>query len=160
MKILGILLLIFIGILILIFGILAYEIWSVIQVYRSVTDVASLKNLKKIQRVALWLINWWEKRRNTTMLLLIALVFTGCHGGTVPKSIVKDDSVPEEPDPNRVYNKDGEKTWWSADTYIIDSCEYVYISIDESWVHKGNCKFCKKRRDEEINRIINALARP
>lgn len=159
MKILGILLLGLLTILILIFGILACEIWSVLQIYNRVTDVASLKNLRKIQRIALWLVNQWKNRRSTVILLLLILIFTGCHGGGVVPRSSESDSIPEKPDPRQVLTQSGEKTWlYYADFYIIDSCEYVHVG--DCWVHKGNCKFCKKRRDEEINRIINALARP
>lgn len=33
----------------------------------------------------------------------------------------------------------------------IDSCEYIYIAYGKSsWgSHKGNCKFCKKNRNNE-----------
>jgi hypothetical protein len=160
MNIIEILLLGFLGTLILIFGFLAYEIWSILQIYHTITDVASIKNLKKIQRVALWVVKWWKNRKSETVTaLLLATIFVSCHGGTVPKSPANNDLVPEKPDPESVYTRDGDETWWYARFYIIDSCEYVHI--DECWVHKGNCKFCKKRRDEEINRIINALcARP
>jgi hypothetical protein len=156
MNIIGILLLGFLGILILIFGFLAYEIWSVLQIYHTVTDVASVKNLKKLQRVALWIVKWWKSCKSETVIaLLLATIFVSCHGGTVPKSTTTNDSVPERPDPESVYTRDGDETWWYARFYIIDSCEYVHI--DECWVHKGNCKFCEKREDEKINRIIDSL---
>lgn len=88
-------------------------------------------------------------------VLIFLQILTGCHGGTVPKSTTTNDSVPERPDPECVYTRDGDETWYYARFYIIDSCEYVHI--DECWVHKGNCKFCEKREDEKINRIIDSL---
>ena len=155
MNIIGILLLGFLGTLILIFGFLAYEIWSVLQIYHTVTDVARIKNLKKIQRVALWIVRWWKSRKSAATILLLTMILVGCHGGTVPKSTTTNDSVLEKPDPEGVYTRDGDETWWYARFYIIDSCEYVHIN--DCWVHKGNCKFCERREDEKINRIIDSL---
>ena len=42
--------------------------------------------------------------------------------------------------------------------YVIDSCEYVgKINHTESDFisHKGNCQFCEKRREQEIETIKN-----
>ena len=155
MNIIGILLLGFLGILILIFGFLAYEIWSVLQIYHTVTDVASVKNLKKLQMVALWIVRWWKNRKSGTTILLLTIILVGCHGRTVSKSTTTSDSVPGRPDPETIYTMDGDETWSHARFYIVDSCEYVRIG--DCWVHKGNCKFCEKREDEKINRIINSL---
>lgn len=44
-------------------------------------------------------------------------------------------------------------------TYTIDSCEYVGIaesSQHDFLAHKGNCRFCKERRQQEIKDIIKA----
>lgn len=40
----------------------------------------------------------------------------------------------------------------SYETIVIDSCEYVesYYKL----AHKGNCKYCKKRREKELNELI------
>ena len=40
-------------------------------------------------------------------------------------------------------------------TIIIDSCEYIR-SIDKL-AHKGNCLFCKKRRQNELEELIIKL---
>ena len=123
--------------MILIFGFLAYH---------AAIDVA------KLQRVALWI----KSRKSAATILLLTMILVGCHGGTVSKSTTTNDSVPERPDPEIAYTKDGDKAlWYYVRFYIIDSCEYVHI--DEGWVHKGNCKFCERREDEKINRIIDAL---
>ena len=41
------------------------------------------------------------------------------------------------------------------ETVVIDSCEYIsgYYTLS----HKGNCKFCEKRRQRELNDIIRHL---
>ena len=40
-------------------------------------------------------------------------------------------------------------------TVIIDSCEYV------DWIyglaHKGNCRFCKERRQKELKELVEQL---
>jgi hypothetical protein len=40
----------------------------------------------------------------------------------------------------------------NPDIIIIDSCEYV------NWVyrlaHKGNCRFCKERRQKELKELV------
>lgn len=40
-------------------------------------------------------------------------------------------------------------------TILIDSCEY--ITGYNKLAHKGNCRFCKERRQQEIKEIINTL---
>ena len=42
------------------------------------------------------------------------------------------------------------------DVLVIDSCEYILVQSDTHMnhhvnciTHKGNCKFCKERRDNE-----------
>lgn len=43
----------------------------------------------------------------------------------------------------------------NPDIIIIDSCEYV------NWVyrlaHKGNCRFCKERRQKELEELVEQL---
>lgn len=39
----------------------------------------------------------------------------------------------------------------TMETLVIDSCEY--ISAYCRLAHKGNCKFCAKRRQEELKEI-------
>jgi len=45
-------------------------------------------------------------------------------------------------------------------TYIIDSCEYVGCasgSQSDYLAHKGNCRFCKERKQKELEELINQL---
>ena len=37
----------------------------------------------------------------------------------------------------------------------IDSCEYVYNVY--GFAHKGNCRFCKERRQKELKELIEQL---
>ena len=40
-------------------------------------------------------------------------------------------------------------------TIIIDSCEY--IRGDRKLAHKGNCCFCKERRQKELEELVIKL---
>ena len=40
-------------------------------------------------------------------------------------------------------------------TIIIDSCEYIKGA--EKLAHKGNCKFCKERRQKEMKELVEQL---
>lgn len=40
-------------------------------------------------------------------------------------------------------------------TIIIDSCEY--IRGNNKLAHKGNCRFCKERKQKELEELVNKL---
>jgi len=42
---------------------------------------------------------------------------------------------------------------------IIDSCEYIHYSCGwgPEYTHKGNCRFCKERRQKELKELIEQL---
>ena len=40
-------------------------------------------------------------------------------------------------------------------TLIIDSCEY--LKWDYGLAHKGNCSFCKERRQKEMKELVEQL---
>ena len=42
-------------------------------------------------------------------------------------------------------------------TYIIDSCEYVGYTAGSYLAHKGNCRFCKERRQKELEELVIKL---
>ena len=39
----------------------------------------------------------------------------------------------------------------------IDSCEYLKIEGYYGLVHKGNCRFCKERRQKELEELVTKL---
>ena len=45
----------------------------------------------------------------------------------------------------------------------VDSCEYLYKEITAGYAgygflaHKGNCRFCKERRQKELKELIKQL---
>lgn len=36
----------------------------------------------------------------------------------------------------------------------IDSCEYLRIEGYYGFTHKGNCRYCKERREKEVKELI------
>lgn len=42
---------------------------------------------------------------------------------------------------------------------IIDSCEYIHMSNGNGayYTHKGNCRFCKERRQKELEELVIKL---
>ena len=45
-------------------------------------------------------------------------------------------------------------------TYILDSCEYIgYLGFGNCDIlaHKGNCRFCKERRQKELKDLVEQL---
>ena len=58
-------------------------------------------------------------------------------------------------------NPDGTYTTTTEQrTYILDSCEYIgYLGTGSGDViaHKGNCRFCKERRQKELEELVIKL---
>jgi len=42
---------------------------------------------------------------------------------------------------------------------VIDSCEYQFKSLNRRGflAHKGNCRFCKERRQKEMEELLKKL---
>ena len=40
---------------------------------------------------------------------------------------------------------------------VIDSCEYIVLSGVGVKAHKGNCRFCKERRQKELEELVIKL---
>jgi len=49
------------------------------------------------------------------------------------------------------------------ETIVVDSCEYLYKVIPSTggayavMAHKGNCRFCKERRKQELKELVKQL---
>ena len=76
------------------------------------------------------------------LLALTALMMVGCE--------YKNDAEREE-----------EKLLNGFNLVVIDSCEYLQ---KENWyhgycyfAHKGNCRFCKERRQQELKELVKQL---
>lgn len=45
-------------------------------------------------------------------------------------------------------------------TYTVDSCEYIRYAVGSQYgylAHKGNCRFCKERRQKELKEFVEQL---
>lgn len=59
-----------------------------------------------------------------------------------------------------VRQPDGTYKPFNYRTYIIDSCEYVGYASGSQYdylAHKGNCRFCKERRQKELEELVIKL---
>lgn len=88
------------------------------------------------------------------LLLALAFVMLGCSTDTA-----KDNTEQLRPnDENRTI---------SPEIVLIDSCEYIVchsvggtqsmLFEQPIYIHKGNCKFCAKRRKKEQEELIRKL---
>lgn len=46
---------------------------------------------------------------------------------------------------------------WHNQIVIIDSCEYISEETRGLVEHKGNCRFCKERRQKELEELVEQL---
>ena len=82
--------------------------------------------------------------KKINLFILTALMMVGCNCGT--------DVETEESERLKGF-----------DIIIIDSCEYlkdVEVRLDLGYglfAHKGNCRFCKERRQKELEDLIIKL---
>lgn len=82
--------------------------------------------------------------KKITILVLTALMMVGCE--------TKTDAEIEEAKRLNGFN-----------IVVIDSCEYLKKTDARShqgygyFAHKGNCKYCKERRQKEVEELIKRL---
>ena len=74
--------------------------------------------------------------KKLTILALTAVMMAGCD---VSKS--RDTELCEE----------------RYHVIVIDSCEYLSYKRGWDLTHKGNCRFCKERREKEMKELIEEL---
>ena len=74
--------------------------------------------------------------KKTILLALTALMMVGC----------------DYQNPDGSYDTSKSRT---MQTVVIDSCEYIkdYYKL----AHKGNCRFCKDRRQKELKELVEQL---
>ena len=39
----------------------------------------------------------------------------------------------------------------------LDSCEYIKWNASYGYQHKGNCRFCKERRQKEMKELVKQI---
>ena len=76
--------------------------------------------------------SFWQ---GTGMLLLVTLMITGCE---------------YYEDPSNDYSS-------RFKTVYIDSCEWLMSKYTYEIAHKGNCRFCKERRQKELEELVIKL---
>jgi hypothetical protein len=76
--------------------------------------------------------------KNIMLLILTTLIMVGC---------ISDQKKA------KIYENDG------FATLTYDSCEYVFKTEGYKGflAHKGNCHFCKERRQKELEKLITEL---
>ena len=75
--------------------------------------------------------------KKTILLALTALMVVGCDKSSNKTQQEKIDEI------------------YAERTFIVDSCEY--ITFWKSSTHKGNCRFCKERRQKELEELVIKL---
>lgn len=76
------------------------------------------------------------------LLALVAVIMAGCGGAHYKDDYKDDDSV--------VLDR-----FYKEHTIVIDSCEYFRFVYEMS--HKGNCRFCKERREKELKELVKQI---
>ena len=71
------------------------------------------------------------------LLVLTAVMMAGCKEKSPHKEVYES-----------IYG-------WSYEIYEIDSCEY--IESGHQLAHKGNCRFCKERREKELKELVKSI---
>ena len=71
------------------------------------------------------------------MLLLAALMMAGCDQQEIANGLTEDD----------------------FGVFVYDSCEYIvaFHGYKGFLAHKGNCRFCKERRQKELEELVIKL---
>ena len=70
------------------------------------------------------------------LLVLTALIMVGC------RFSIEDDT---------------KKCTEYYHVIILDSCEYYSNTMKYDLTHKGNCRFCKERRQKELEELVIKL---
>ena len=76
------------------------------------------------------------------LLALTALMMVGCD-----EIKIKEHKQIKEPPVSE----------WHNQVVVIDSCEYISEETRGLVEHKGNCRFCKERRQKELKELVIKL---
>ena len=100
------------------------------------------------------------------LIALAALVLDGCDIRTEETkrgNLQTGKSWSEIVKENRRIRDSIEQKWHGFEVVVIDSCEYIrkeligYKKAAFEMVHKGNCRFCKERRQKELEELVIKL---
>lgn len=81
------------------------------------------------------------------ILILTALIIAGCDN--ISNEIKEAEKVQQAR--NTAIQE------WHNQVVIIDSCEYISEEMRGLIEHKGNCRFCKERRQKELKELVEQL---
>lgn len=86
-----------------------------------------------------------ERRLFLILLSFVALIIVGC----------EDTPISHTNTPINYTTSDG------IIVVVIDSCEYIrqHTYMYDIHTHKGNCKYCKERRQKELKELVEQLKR-
>lgn len=85
--------------------------------------------------------------RKIILLALISLIMAGCNKIS--------DEIKGVEKTRQTANTDIHE--WDNQIVIIDSCEYISEETRGLVEHKGNCRFCKERREKEMKELVEQL---
>jgi hypothetical protein len=93
------------------------------------------------------------------LLIVLSLFLVSCEDkvtiSTQEYNMLKTGKVPEYPKKIIIGN-----TYPTANIIKVDECEYIIYGFggyQGIMTHKGNCRFCQKRSEEMIRKIIQDL---
>ena len=98
------------------------------------------------------------------LLILTALMMVGCDTRTEEQRY--NDYLQEQTEIKR--RIEHQNRWKGYSVIVVDGCEYIVktIDIDKGFrqatqsgylAHKGNCRFCKERRQKELEELVEQL---
>jgi len=98
------------------------------------------------------------------LLALTALIMVGCDTRTEEQRY--NDYLREQKEIKK--QVEHQNRWKGYSVIVVDNCEYIVKTIDVSkgfreatqsgyLAHKGNCRFCKERRQKELKELIEQL---
>lgn len=98
------------------------------------------------------------------LLALTALMMVGCDTRTEEQRY--NDYLQEQKEIKR--RIEHQNRWKGYSVVVVDNCEYIVKTIDIAkgfreatqsgyLAHKGNCRFCKERRQKELKELVEQL---
>ena len=102
--------------------------------------------------------------KKTILLALITLMMVGCDTRTEEQRY--NDYLREQKEVKR--RIEHQNRWKGYNVIVVDDCEYIVKTIDTDkycrsatqsgyLAHKGNCRFCKERRQKELEELVIKL---
>ena len=102
--------------------------------------------------------------RKIVLLIFVALIIVGCDTRTEEQRY--NDYLRKQKELKK--RIEHQNRWNGYSVIVVDGCEYIVKTIDNHkgsrnatqsgyLAHKGNCRFCKERRQKELEKLIIKL---